>query len=121
MVAVSGAARIMPIVIHVGDTTIGNGNVKLMKFINNIINFWTTTWAESKLMFFLEAIGAISSIIAASHLAIAVDPNLWWVFIFYIIGSSCLLVICFLRNAEWMLIMFLCFTGLNAYGLVNHF
>ena len=128
MVAVSGAARTMPVVTHVGDTVIGNGEDSTIKFINDIINFWKETWAESKLMFFLEFVGAICTLIAATMLAFLHIPILWfglttkwWVFFFYFISTCCLVRVCYVRHSSWLLLMFMVLTVLNIIGLVNHF
>jgi len=87
----------------------------------DVIKFWKETWVKSKLVFFLEAIGSLTSMTAAIILAVSQVPNLLTVFIFYVIGSSCLIYISYVRKSSWMLVMFMAFTILNFIGIINHF
>lgn len=91
-----------------------------MILIKDIIKFWKETWIDNKLVFFLEALGTSSSMIAAIILATSAVPNLVAVFIFYVIGSVCLMYVSHYRRSSWMLVMFLFFTIMNFIGLWTH-
>ena len=92
-----------------------------MKILKDVLRFWKETWAENRIIFFLEAIGSITSITAGSILAFSQVPNLMVVFVFYLTGSACLMFICYYRQSSWMLVMFTFFTMMNVIGLINHY
>jgi hypothetical protein len=81
---------------------------------------WKSDWNENKLIFWLEAIGTISSLTAA--VLISFWPNiinLIWIFSFWLIGSISLAASSCMRQMAWPMILMITYTFLNIIGLYN--
>lgn len=85
-----------------------------------IIQFWIDSWHESKVLFWAEFTATVASIIASYHFATASpDPNLVFVFLLYLVGSSLLVYTMWKRGAVWMLVLMAWYSAMNIIGLYN--
>lgn len=93
-----------------------------MNLIRDILQFWTSTWRQSKILFFAEAIGALSGMTAATIMAVgAPDPNLFAAFSLYVLSSVLLMYASFKRQSSWMLCLMTFYTIITSIGIYNLF
>lgn len=77
-------------------------------------------YKNDKLIFFLESVGTIFSIIASVTLAtLGKDANLLLVFSSYLIGSSSWVAAGMIRNNSFLIVLNINFTIINIIGLIN--
>ena len=91
-----------------------------MRMFSRISEQWKKDWTENRTIFWFEMIGTLSSITAS--VLISVWPgsiNLFWVFIFWMIGSLSLVASSYMRSTAWPMLLMLVYTVFNLIGLYN--
>lgn len=85
-----------------------------------IFNQWATDWKINPLLFWLEFVGTISSIMASVLISVwASSINLFWVFVCWMIGSLSLTITAYIRATGWPMLLMIVYTFFNVIGLYN--
>lgn len=88
--------------------------------LSEVLARWKSDWNENKPLFWLEAIGTVSSLAAAVLISFWPNViNLVWIFSFWLIGSIGLATSSFMRKMAWPMILMITYTVLNIIGLYN--
>ena len=91
-----------------------------MDLVRSAIDFWITSYKKERKLFWVDAIGTITSILASLEFATgAPSPNLLFVFSFYLIGSACLQYTTYKRNIAWMFLLMSWYSVMNVIGIYN--
>lgn len=89
---------------------------------SQITEYWKRTWKESKLFFWFEAVGTVTTVAASFQLAfLTPTPPLLNIFILYLISSVLLQITMYMRGMTWMFIMMTWYTAMNIVGIYNTF
>ena len=79
---------------------------------------WTHTYQTNQLLFWIGAIGTVSSVFASLVLNITInDPNMWLVMIFFTIGSISLGITSYMMKDSWMILLMTWYTIINTIGM----
>lgn len=90
------------------------------QLINNIKEFFITSYTSDRKAFYAELLGTLSAVIASGWLSImADDPPLIWIYPFYLISSLFTAYAGVRRNAAWIALLSVYFTFINIYGILN--
>jgi uncharacterized membrane protein YesL len=93
---------------------------KTPKVFQGIFDNWKHDWRHNQLLFWLELVGTIGCVIAASSLALlAPNPNLVVTYCAYLVGSSALMVSSYMRNNGWWVVLNAFFMLVDIIGLYN--
>lgn len=86
--------------------------------LNEIIAQWKFDYNNKKIIFYLEVVGTISSIIASFLISTFPETiHLSWVFTFWTIGSISIGTSSYLRKIAWPTLLMLIYTVFNFIGL----
>lgn len=84
----------------------------------HILADWVQSWRNSKFIFWLDAIGVLSSIIASIVFNVGMPyPNLLLTLLLYTVGSIALVTTSYLKHDSWMLTLMGWYTFINFVGL----
>lgn len=85
-----------------------------------IIENWIKDFKTNPVLFWLEMVGIAGGMIAAGTLALTV-PNspFFFIYLSYIIGSTCLIIASYLRNNGFWVILNLYFVSIDIIGLTH--
>lgn len=90
------------------------------EFYSGIIENWRKDLRENKVIFWVEMFGTLSCMMASGSLALtAPNPNLLWVYTFYLLGSSSLMVSSYMRSNGFWVLLNLFFWCVDVVGLWN--
>lgn len=79
-----------------------------MTFLKDVMTFWIETWHQNKLLFWAEAFGSATGIIAAIVLNFSVlAPNMLVILTLYLVSAGALAWAMYMRKASFMLLMML--------------
>lgn len=88
--------------------------------IKKILNQWVMDWKHNPLLFWLELIGTVSSIMASVLISVwAGQINLFYVFVCWMIGSVSLTITAYMRSTGWPMLLMIVYTVFNIIGLYN--
>jgi len=91
-----------------------------MKVFKDIVKMWTHTFRTNKLLFWIGAIGTISSVFASLVLNITInDPNMWVIMVFFTIGSVSLAITSYMMRDSWILLLMVWYTIINTIGMLG--
>ena len=89
-----------------------------MNVFKDIVRMWTHTYQTNQLLFWIGAIGTVSSVFASLVLNITInDPNMWIVMIFFTIGSVSLAITSYIMRDSWMILLMTWYTIINTIGM----
>jgi|GEM_PF-2129930 len=89
-----------------------------MNVFKDIVRMWTHTYQTNQLLFWIGAIGTVSSVFASLVLNITInDPNMWLVMIFFTIGSISLGITSYMMKDSWMILLMTWYTIINTIGM----
>jgi hypothetical protein len=85
-----------------------------------IIDNWIKDFKTNPVLFWLELVGIAGGMIAAGTLALTVpNPPFFFIYLSYIIGSTCLIIASYLRNNGFWVILNLYFVSIDLIGMVH--
>ena len=88
--------------------------------MESVRKFLKDSYTSDPLAFWCEMIGSLAAIIASGWLSFTADnPPLLWIYPFYLTSSLFHVVASVRRNAAWITILSIYFTGINIYGILN--
>ena len=91
-----------------------------MNLYRDIVDMWSHTYRTNKLLFWLGAIGTVSSVIASLVLNLTItEPNMWIVMIFFTIGSVSLATTSYIMRDSWMVLLMTWYTFINTVGMMG--
>lgn len=91
-----------------------------MKVFKDIVSMWTHTYRTNQLLFWIGAIGTVSSVFASLVLNLTInDPNMWVVMIFFTIGSVSLGITSYMMRDSWMILLMTWYTIINTIGMLG--
>jgi hypothetical protein len=87
---------------------------------DRLFDQWKKDWRENRRLFWLEMTGTLSSIVASVLVSFwAGRMDLFWVFLFWLIGSLSLALAAYIRSTAWPMLLMVIYTIFNVIGLYN--
>jgi len=90
------------------------------KLLTNVLEDWKKTWHMNKWVFWGDAIGVGSSILASLVFNLGMpDPDLLTAIILYAIGSILLMFTSYYKKDSWLLLLMTWYTFINFVGIIK--
>lgn len=91
-----------------------------MHVLRTALQFWKETWTTDKPLFITEMTGTLCGMTAAAIMGFqSPEPNLLFVFSFYLISSVCFIYSNYVRESAWLLILMIFYLITTAIGLIR--
>ena len=91
-----------------------------MKVLVNVYGHWRKTWVENQLLFWMEAIGALTQMSGSLVLSLyAPNPNWILVYSLFFTGSFIMIWTSYQRESAWLLVMVSYYAVVNLMGFYN--
>lgn len=92
-----------------------------MNLVSDIVAFWQQTWHDNRLLFWLEAIGTVTSMIASSMVALSAQniTILGIGLIIFMIANVVMFIAMRIRQSAWMMMLNVWFCATNIVGLIK--
>jgi hypothetical protein len=93
-------------------------NIFNRQFFDGIIENWRKDLRENPIVFWIEMFGTLSCMMASGTLALtAPNPNLILVYLFYLTGSSSLMISSYMRSNGFWVFLNLFFWSIDIVGI----
>ena len=91
-----------------------------MTLARDVLAMWRELWRTNRTVFWVGAIGTLSSVIASIILNVTIaDPHMWSVLIFFSIGSISLTYNAYMMKDSWMMVLMAWYTIINTMGMIS--